>query len=197
MNRPVMWLIVIVIAVTLLAAVLLMKPQPEKETFFEDFENGFGVWTTDSDVPDNPNNPGYPVAWTIERVSNNSFSGNYSVLLSIDGRQDDGTIWIGRKLNLDPSSPKSVNVSYQLWSESESFNTLAVVVGHIGENNPVVEADFQVLGAANRVSGWLDYSFTSEINTNDTGEVYVAVGISVTWETDISYLIDAVSITVS
>jgi hypothetical protein len=198
MNKTTTLLIVVVVAGALLATVILLtRPQPEQETFSEDFESGFDAWSADSDVPEDPNNPGNPVAWAIVRVSNNSFSGNYSVLMSIDERQDDGTIWIERKLTLDASSMKSVNVSFQLWSASESFNTLAEVVGYVGKYSPEAEADFQVQGAANQISGWLAYSFSSEISTDDTGEVYVALGISVTWETKMSYFIDAVEITVS
>jgi hypothetical protein len=56
---------------------------------------------------------------------------------------------------------------------------LAAVVGYIGESKPQAEADFQVLGAANQVSGWKVYSLSNEIVTSNTGEVYVALGISV------------------
>ena len=60
----------------------------------EDFENGFGEWTIDADVPLDPNNPGHFVGWSITRSSDIASSGLYSLKFFIDGRQDDGTIWI-------------------------------------------------------------------------------------------------------
>jgi hypothetical protein len=92
---------------------------------------------------------------------------------------------------------KSVIVSFQLWSSSESFNTLAAVVGYVGQEDPEKKADFQVLGAANQVSGWRTYVLSVETSTGKAGEVFVALGISVRWETDLSYSIDDVRITIS
>jgi len=196
MNKAVViFAVIVVMALALLTFKFLNSgPQPEQTTFFDDFENHFGNWTIGSQVPEDPNNPGHSVEWLVERSSNQSFSGKNSVLFWIDGRQDDGTIWITRKLTLEPNSEKSVNISFQLWSGEESFNTLAAVVGYIDENKPQAETDFQVLGAANQVSGWKAYSLSNEIVTNNTGEVYVALGISVRWETELIYFADSVEI---
>jgi hypothetical protein len=196
MNKPVViFAVITVVALALLTCKFLnSEPQPEQTTFFDDFENHFGNWTIGSQVPEDPNNPGHSVEWLVERSSNQSFSGKNSVLFWIDGRQDDGTIWITRKLTLEPNSEKSVNISFQLWSGEESFNTLAAVVGYIDENKPQAENDFQVVGAANQVSGWKAYSLSNEIVTNNTGEVYVALGISVRWETELIYFADSVEI---
>ena len=198
MNKAVViFAVIIVVALALLTAKFLNPElQPEQTTFFDDFENDFGNWTIGSHVPEDPNNPGHRVEWHVERSSNHSFSGKNSVLFWIDGRQDDGTIWITRKLTLEPNSEKSVNISFQLWSGEESFNTLAAVVGYIDENKPQAETDFQVLGAANQVSGWKAYSLSNGIVTNNTGEVYVALGISVRWETELIYFADSIEITI-
>lgn len=199
MNRKFVLLTAIAIFVFAMLAVWLLLPklQPEQTIFSDDFEHDFGDWTIDSHVPEDPNNPGETVTWTIERTLTNSFSGENSVLFQIDGRQDDGTIWMERKLKLQPNSAKTVNMSFQLWSESESFNTIAEIVAYIGEDNPEVEDDFQVLGAANQVVGWKEYSLSNEISTGDTGEVFVAFGISVRWETEMSYFADGVQATVN
>jgi len=198
MNKSTLTIALIaVIAIGVVVAWLLFpRLQPEQATLTDDFENTFGEWTLDSDVPQDPNNPGETVAWTIERVSNNSYSGMHSLLLQIDGRQDDGTIWIERKLELQPNSLKVVNLSFQLWSESESFNTIAVVMGYIGVENPEKESDFRVIDSANQVAGWKEYSLSKELNTGGTDEVFVALGISVRWETEMSYYVDKTQIVV-
>jgi len=198
MHKAVALFAVILVVAAALLAFKFLSPElpPDQTTFFDDFENDFGNWTIGSQVPEDPNNPGQSVEWLVERSSNHSYSGNYSVLFWIDGRQDDGTIWITRKLTFEPNSEKSVNISFQLWSGEESFNTLAAVVGYIGENKPQAEDDFQVLGAANQVSGWRAYSLSNEIVTANTGEVYVALGISVRWETELIYFADSTEITI-
>jgi len=144
----------VIFAIAILGVWLLLpKLQPEPTFFSDSFEKDFSDWTLDSQVPEDPNNPGETVAWKIERTSDNSFSGDYSVLFQIDGRQDDGTIWLERKLRLQPNSAKIVTLPFQLWSPSESFNTIAEVVAYMGEDNSEVEDDFHVLGAADQVAG--------------------------------------------
>lgn len=189
-----------IIAVTVIAAVILLyqpQQQPQPQTFTYDFEGDFGDWTADSHLPLDPNNPGELVDWKIELVSNVSFSGDKSVLLYIDGTQDDGTVWIERKLTLEPNTQKNFNVSFQVWSQSESFNTLAVIVGYAGSENPEVEEDFQILGSANEAEGWKTYSLNQQLQTDNLGDIHVALGFSVRWETDLTYFIDDVKITVT
>jgi hypothetical protein len=79
-----------------------------------------------------------------------SSTGNHSVQLYMDGRQDDGTVWIEQKLHLEPNQTRNVNVTFSFWSESESFTTLAAGVGYVGGTDPSTEGDFQVLGNAKR-----------------------------------------------
>jgi len=66
----------------------------------EGFEEDFGGWEGDADVPPDPNNPDSLVDWNVSRVTSPVKSGQYSVELYIDGRQDDGTVWIERELSV-------------------------------------------------------------------------------------------------
>lgn len=79
----------------------------------------------DADVPEDPNNPGQLVEWHISCASNISYSGQKSLEFFIDGRQDDGTIWIETQIKAGRIS--RVKVSFWLYSEQESFNELAAV----------------------------------------------------------------------
>ncbi len=187
-------LVIVAIIITLTSWLLLMQPQPKQTTVSYDFETGLGEWLVDSHAPQDPNMPGQSVAWKIELAMNVSLSGSRSVLFYVDGKQDDGTIWIERKIMLQPNSVTMVNVSFQLWSGSESFNTIAVAVGYAGKENPEAEADFQVLDATNQAAGWKTYSFSSEVQTGSMSEVYFALGISVRWETEMTYFIDDVTL---
>jgi len=163
----------------------------------EGFEEDFGGWEGDADVPPDPNNPDSLVDWNVSRVTSPVKSGQYSVELYIDGRQDDGTVWIERELSVKKNLQIQVKVSFDFYSESESFNVIADVVGFAGTSNPEVEADFTVLGQANEVSGWKRYTHTATLKTGSSGELWVAVGISVRWETEMTYNLDNVEVTIS
>ena len=114
--------------------------------------------------------------------------------LYVDGRQDDGTIWIQR--NIDGiRRGRNITLEFRLFSSSQSFNTLAVVVGFIGSVPPANEEDFTVLGSANEVEGWKPYKMSLEID-DETDVLWIAVGISVRWEAQLVYYIDDVAITV-
>jgi len=173
--------------------VWLLLPSPQK--YSESFENGMGTWIADADVPEDPNNPGQPVEWHIRRVENPSRSGRFSLELFIDGRQDDGTIWIETKIESRRRS--QVRVSFWLYSEEQSFNTLAAICTYIGAENPEAEDDFYVLGAANEVAGWKKYEYSAVLDSSQSGEAWVAVGISVQWETYLTYYIDDVEVEIS
>ena len=170
---------------------------PKSVIYTEGFEEDFGGWEGDADVPPDPNNPDSLVDWNVSRVTSPVKSGQYSVELYIDGRQDDGTVWIERELSVKKNLQIQVKVSFDFYSESESFNVIAGVVGFAGTSNPEVEADFTVLGQANEVSGWKRYTHTATLNTGSSGEVWVAVGISVRWETEMTYNLDDVEVTIS
>lgn len=198
MKKTIYVIAAVIIAATVLTSVILFQltNQPQSNQYKYNFDNGFEGWVADADLPQDPNNPGELVDWKVELVSNISYSGAKSALFYIDGLQDDGTIWIEKKLTLEPNTAKNVNVSFQFWSESESFNTIAVVVGYVGTKNPTVEDDFIVLGAANQAEGWKTYSVSNKVETDDSGEAYVAVGISVRWETPMTYFIDDITINI-
>ncbi|MGQ9479311.1 MAG: hypothetical protein ACUVQ0_04715 [Thermoproteota archaeon] len=168
--------------------------QPRTTVLEEGFEEGFGEWVAGADVPLDPNNPGQTVEWSITQVKNISKSGQYSLKLFIDGRQDDGTIWIKRKINVRKNAQVKAKVSFEFYSESESFNTIAVVCSYIGLKEPLIEEDFTILGPANILEGWKSYTHVVNVDTDQNGEIWVAIGISVRWETLMTYYIDKVKI---
>jgi len=184
----------IVIALIIIGFYLYPKPF----IINENFENGFGEWSKDAHVPLDPNNPGHYVFWDISRTNSLAYSGSYSLNFSIDGRQDDGTIWIERRISVESYSSIQVRVSFQLHSKFESqANTIAYVVVFIGTNDPEIEDDFQLREPANQVSGWKEYSHKVNLNTGSNGEIWIALGITVNWETYMSYNIDDVRIEIA
>jgi len=187
----------LIIGVALVASVPIiwyLYPKPIVQS--ESFETGFNNWMTNADVPMDPNNPGHQVAWNVSRVATQAYSGQYSVALFIDGRQDDGTVWMERRISVENNSEIQVKITFQLYSEQESFNTIAGVCAYSGLSNPEEEADFEVIGNANEIAGWKAYSHTATLNTGSNGEIWVAAGITVRWETEMTYNVDDVEIVI-
>ena len=170
---------------------------PKPIVYIESFEEDFGGWMEDADVPPDPNNPGHPVAWNVSRVASLAHSEQYSVKLYIDGRQDDGTVWVEKEISVKNNSQIEVKVSFEFYSEHESFNVIAGVCAYAGISNPEAEANFTVIGNANEVAGWKRYTYKTTLHTVSSEEVWVAVGITVRWETEMTYNIDDVKVTIS
>ena len=178
------------------SAVAVWYFYPKPIVYSESFEQDFGGWVKDADVPLDPNT-GTPVAWNVSRAASPSHSGQYSVELYIDGRQDDGTVWIEKKISVKNRSQIEVKVSFEFYSEHESFNVIAKVCAYAGISNPEVEKDLVVLGSANEVAGWKRYTHEKTLYTGSSGEVWIAVGITVRWETEMTYNVDDVKIAIS
>jgi hypothetical protein len=162
--------------------------------FYEEFESGLGLWKQGNDLPDDPNRPDQKVEWRIETSAREVQSGSYSAEFYLDGRQDDGTIWLTRRFSVPAEKGVSVHLYFYLWSEDESSaNRLADVVAYAGTQSPTVEADFSDRQAANQKKGWVRYHYQMTVPKHD-GTIWVAFGISATWETQLTYYIDSLKI---
>jgi len=185
---------IVVLIVTSGVAVWYFYPTPLVYT--ESFESDFGGWVADAHVPLDPNNSSHPVDWNVSRVAPLAYSGEHSIELYIDGKQDDGTVWIEKKIPVEGKSEVHVAVSFEFYSEQESFSVIAGVCAYVGVFDPEVEDDFVVLGVANEVAGWKEYTHTATLQIGSSNEVWVAIGITVRWETEMTYKIDSVKVTI-
>lgn len=191
-----------------LAGCLGSGDDPPTVGFSDGFEEDLADWERASDVPDDPNRPGQPVAWDIERSTERAAAGAASLRFSLDGRQDDGTIWVVRDLAVEPGRAYEVSVRAEAWSASESFNTLAHLVMFAGTGRPTDEGSFPSPGTnssdagvspagglrepLNQAEGWRPYSFTWRTPTLEADAIAVAIGISAVWETALTYFVDEV-----
>jgi hypothetical protein len=165
-------------------------PATQPILFEEGFEEGLDRWQQGADVPEDPERPGQPVDWSIEMSSDQVAGGASSACFDLDGKQDDGTIWLARPLDVPADVAYHVRLAFDLWSESESFNTLAKVAAYVGPQPPAVEEDFDVSEPANQVAGWKTYTYEFDARSGPEGQVWVALGISAVWETEMTYYVD-------
>jgi hypothetical protein len=167
---------------------------PNPVSLQESFEDGLTAWDQGSDVPEDPNNPGQPVAWSIQQSDSVSLAGDFSARYFLDGSQDDGTIWLMQALQAEAGHAYTVDLSLDFWSASESFNTIAKVALYTGAEAPTAEEDFDTSRAANQAEGWKTYNLQAEVAPDTDGEIWVAFGISAVWETEMTYFIDNVQV---
>ena len=78
-------------------------------------------------MPEDPARPGQPVAWAIEVSPGQAAKGRSSARFTIDGKQDDGTIWLMRPFGVAPEAMLRVQLAFEFWSASESLNTLGKI----------------------------------------------------------------------
>lgn len=182
-------------------------------TIEEDFEGGIDAWAKRSDVPEDPNRPGQHVAWNITPAQSPAHDGDWSVAFQLDGTQDDGTIWIERPFQVEANQSYHVNASVFAHSVEESFNERAHLVVYVGHQPPEGEEDFPAPGERtnatdpppvgglrlplDRAEGWTEYGFEWVLPAADERQdraLYIAIGISAVWETQLEHHVDAVHI---
>jgi len=149
------------------------------------FENGLAEWVPRGDVPEDPNT-GNPVAHSISGSPARASDGAWSVELFIDGRQDDGTIWVQQQADLSDVG----SLVFDVYSPEESFNTITKVAAYAGPNpsKPLAEDDFDTQRPVEDHAGWKTHGYP--VRHGSTG--LVAVGISVVWETEVTRYVDNV-----
>lgn len=151
------------------------------------------------------------MAWAVDPAE--VPGGGTGLRYYLDGRQDDGTVWVVRPVPVEPGHAYDVRVEARAHSQSDSasFNTLAYLMAYAGTTPPEGEGSFPrpntnstgedwptggLREPLDRVAGWETYAFewTSPVVAGD--RLYVAVGISAVWETEMTYFLDEVRIRV-
>ena len=172
--------------------------------FEASFEEGFD-WETAAHI--GPEEDVADFEWAIERSDAQASDGDWSLSAFTEGDHDDGTAWATTELS--PGGTAAFEVSFEAWSESESFNILRNVVAYLGPEPPETEQDFpdpgqnssNVDGAPygglreplHLAEGWYEYSFTWEPESVPE-TLYLSLGVSVVWEADATHYLDSVRV---
>lgn len=180
----------LVIAIALLAIAFGGCVSGPETILQDDFEQGMGNWEVEMDLPIDPETD-EPVQASASISTELARSGEASIDITIDGRQDDGTVWIMRSVEV-PSGTVDMRLTFFVHSEWESFNVIAHVVAFIGNDRPVNESSFERVGQANPAAGWNEFALEKDLSSD--GEIWIAVGITVAWETWMTYFIDDISL---
>lgn len=147
------------------------------------FESGLDAWTVGRDVPTDPDT-GDPIETDASVTGERAADGQRALALTIDGRQDDGTLWVAQSAALDAVDA----LAFDAYSPMASANTRIKAAAYTGPDGDLRERDFDTSRAADGHEGWE----TFEYEVSHDGDGVVAVGVSVVWETRITGIVDNV-----
>lgn len=176
--------------------------------FQEGFEAGLGDWESGAAI--GPEVALDAFEWEFEVSEREAASGDRSLRIWNEGDHDDGVTWGVHPVTVDPGKGYDIQVTAQIWSESESFNTLRDAVMRLGPEPPRTEEDFPHPGVNTTeleetpygglreplwlTDGWREYAFEWQTPELSTDTLYVAVGHAVIWEGDATHFVDDISV---
>jgi len=162
----------------------------QKASIFESFEEGFGPWEADADMPWDPEKD-TPPSWNVTRTQEYAHDGEWSLNFTANGLFDDGTVWIVREISLPPGC-WDIGLEFYFWSMESEVNNWEVVA-YIGEIRPEAEENFTVIGDAG-IEGWSPYQHEVTIELLEQTTIWLALGYNIVWETWRTHYFDSVTI---
>lgn len=176
--------------------------------FREGFEDGLGDWQSDAAI--GPEVAIEEFEWEVTVSGEQAAEGERSLRIWNEGDYDDGVTWATRPVSVPEGGADGATVRAQVWSESESFNTLRDAVMRLGPERPETEEAFPHPGVNTSTlgetpygglreplwltDGWREYTFEWTMPSLSTGTLYLSVGTSVIWEGDATHYVDDVSV---
>ena len=180
----------------------------DEPAFREGFEGGIGEWETDAAI--GPEVDVESFEWEVGVSDERAAAGARSLRVWNEGDHDDGTTWAVHAVPVEPGRAYRAEVTAELWSESESFNTLRDAVMRLGPEPPEREEDFPQPGVNTTAlgetpygglreplwlaEGWREYGFEWTTPELSTDTLHLAVGTSVIWEGDATHFVDELSV---
>lgn len=147
-------------------------------------------WAADADLPFLSDRH-LARSWYIRETRDQAYDGHNSLYLYLDGRSDDGTIWVERWVPVDPNTKVTVDLSFAFGIHPD-MATAAVY--YIGVLDPEQEQDFTWVGTGE--DGWRVLGGSRTVSTGEATRLWVAVGLTVSWETEVYHYLDQINLTV-
>lgn len=177
-------------SIVLFAAAALPAYTVDAAELFESFESGFGAWSVDAHIASVPPDQ---FIYSVTRSQTQAEDGSWSLEFYIDGSHDDGSVWIVRSVDV-PAGSWLLAVNFNVWEPFDSEINIWPRIAFIDTFQPQVEADFARIVPPSVSAGWTPFTYTRAMNFSSQQQVWVAVGLAVTWETPRTNYIDSVTV---
>jgi hypothetical protein len=171
------------------AALILVTGQPASAAVNRtySYEYGLSGWQVGYE--------GYGT-WAMSRSTEQAYNGRYSIGCYLDGTAGPGTAWLAHQYAAPIDTLMDATLTFRLWSSTRSDVNQWEVLAYVGTRPPAGRADFQVIGYTNGVAGWQEFTFQRlQLTGQWPASVWVAYGISSTWEYAQEYYMDYVTVT--
>ena len=178
-------------------------PPPSLVDLHSSFESGLDGWTvaaTDTLVG------GAGIPWHVQPSTALAYEGSHALELYMANYTDAAKIWIVRRIDVPPSRPYHVAISYALGTRDYgTMNLFALIAGamttepHTREELAATyQRDATSNGAASDVGyRWVQKATGVDVTADASGQLYVVVGVWGTFEVDRTYYIDALRVRVT
>jgi hypothetical protein len=161
-----------------------------------DFESGWQGWA--GDVADVLVSPGDEIYWELDRSTDLAFSGDWSVWLTADNRTDACKLWVEKRYELAPDTTYTASISYRFATEIGGIIGTWTILAGAMNTDPETGYDIFQAGLAREttynggVSGftWLSKTYTMDLTTDGSGEVYMLAGVWGVFEVWQTYYLD-------
>ena len=138
------------------------------------------------------------VTWSVEPSNEQASSGTNSVRLQIDNINGMAKVWIERTVNVAPSVPYDVDISFDFGTADFGEVNLWRILSGAHTNSPATAAALTVQDAtgngspANVGVRWLQKNYRVRAYSDAGGRMRIVIGVWGTWETPRTYYIDNV-----
>jgi hypothetical protein len=159
------------------------------DTFVYDFASGFDGWQQQWHENNSPGGSDGVVSQSIL-----GYLDSASLMFDMgNGAGDDGTLWIEKQFAVTPLLQTRVDLAFYLYNLEQSDVNTFQVKAIIRNADPNVQADFTTIGETNSAAGWVPFNYGLDL-TSPTGQIWVALGIRVAYESPRDYWIDHVAV---
>jgi hypothetical protein len=171
------------------------RSNPNK--LFYSFEDGLEGWTPDGTDLSDPD-----INWSINVTDEQSYDGEHSLELYLNNLNDAGKIWVEKIFNASANTQYEVTISYMFGtSDYGDLNLFRIITGATSFD-PEKASDLIFQDDTGHQSDnetglvWLNKSYTLTVQTDESGDIYITLGVWGTWETHRTYYIDSVNISI-
>lgn len=175
-----------------------MTNNPKNNNLLErkySFEEDMQGWKKNGTDLDNP-----PINWSVERSSEMSTDGDYSIKFYLENFNDAGKIWMEKTFDVDPNSIYEVKISYTFATADYGDVNLFKIITTVLSDEFGGKSDLNYEGDTGHHSDaqdfvWLNKEFDYIVETDESGGIYINIGVWGSHETTRTYYIDKLNIT--
>lgn len=158
------------------------------------FETGLAGWLAQATAPQ---------AWSVDRTRKFAADGHAALALQLDNRDEPASLWIQRAFHVKPNRPYRVTVDYDFASRDFGNLDFWRLITTVAPNPPETPDDLAFPDNTDNGSdtdvglAWNQKRFNFDVRSDQTGKLYVIIGVGATWQDARTYALDNVRVAIT